>query len=109
MGLCDAKCGEDGRQLTRELIVTDPGMRPVEVPVWTNHFHPHEFRHTAASLAIASGADVKVVQEMLGHKSATMTQDLYGHLFPDRLDAVADAMDAARTRALAARPLTVVS
>ena len=37
---------------------------------------------------------------MLGHKSATMTLDLYGHLFPDRLDTVADAMDAARTVAL---------
>jgi integrase len=49
-------------------------------------FHPHELRHTAASLAIASGADVKVVQQMLGHQSATMTLDLYGHLFGDRLD-----------------------
>jgi len=58
--------------------------------------HPPELRHTAASLAIASGADVKVVQQMLGHKSATMTLDLYGHLFGDRLDVVADAMDAAR-------------
>jgi integrase len=64
-------------------------------------FHPHELRHTAASLAIASGADVKVVQQMLGHKSATMTLDLYGHLFGDRLDVVADAMDLARTAALA--------
>lgn len=57
--------------------------------------HPHELRHTAASLAIASGADVKVVQTMLGHKTATMTLDLYGHLFPDRLDDLADRMDAA--------------
>ena len=57
--------------------------------------HPHELRHTAASLAIASGADVKVVQQMLGHKSATMTLDLYGHLFGDRLDEVADALDTA--------------
>ena len=48
--------------------------------------HPHELRHTAASLAIAAGADVKVVQKMLGHKSATMTLDQYGHLFDDRLD-----------------------
>jgi integrase len=62
-----------------------------------DHLHPHELRHTAASLAIASGADVKVVQQMLGHKSATMTLDLYGHLFDDRLDEVAAAMDAART------------
>jgi integrase len=58
-------------------------------------FHPHAFRHTAASLAIAAGADIKVVQQMLGHKSATMTLDLYGHLLPDRLDEVADRLDAA--------------
>ena len=56
---------------------------------------PHGLRHTAASLAIAAGADVKVVQQMLGHKSATMTLDLYGHLFDDRLDEVADALDRA--------------
>jgi len=41
--------------------------------------HPHELRHTAASLAIAAGADVKVVQQMLGHKSGVMTIDLSGH------------------------------
>ena len=41
------------------------------------------------------------VQRMLGHKSATMTLDQYGHLFGDRLDVVADAMDAARSSALA--------
>ncbi len=64
-------------------------------------FHPHELRHTAASLAIASGADIKIVQQMLGHKSAVMTLDQYGHLFGDRLDIVADAMDAARASALA--------
>jgi integrase len=63
-------------------------------------FHPHELRHSAASLAIASGGDVKVVQQMLGHKSAVMTLDQYGHLFGDRLDVVADAMDAAREKAL---------
>jgi integrase len=57
--------------------------------------HPHELRHTAASLAIASGADVKLVQGMLGHKSATMTLDQYGHLFDDRLKDVADRLDAA--------------
>jgi len=52
-------------------------------------------------LAIASGADVKVVQQMLGHKSATMTLDLYGHLFENPLDEVAERLDAA-TRADAA-------
>jgi integrase len=58
--------------------------------------HPHQLRHTAASLAIASGADVKVVQQMLGHASASMTLDTYGHLFEDRLDEVGDAMGRAR-------------
>lgn len=38
---------------------------------------------------------MKVVQQMLGHKSATMTLDLYGHLFADQLDEVADRMDVA--------------
>lgn len=54
----------------------------------------HDLRHTAASLAIASGADVKAVQSMLGHASASMTLDLYGHLFDSTLDAVAGRMDA---------------
>lgn len=49
----------------------------------------HDLRHTAASLAIASGADVKEVQRMLGHKSAAMTVDLYGHLWDKGLDDVA--------------------
>ncbi|MDH2391262.1 tyrosine-type recombinase/integrase [Streptomyces sp. HNM0663] len=62
---------------------------------------PHKLRHTAASLAIAAGADVKVVQLMLGHKSAAMTLDVYGHLWPDRLDEVADVLDSGRKAALA--------
>ncbi len=89
MGLCVRKVDAEGRPVSVK-------RGRVAVPVYTKHFHPHEFRHTAASLAIAAGADVKVVQRMLGHKSATMTLDLYGHLFADRLDTVADAMDAAR-------------
>ena len=56
---------------------------------------PHELRHTAASLAIASGARLKGVQAMLGHASATLTLDRYGHLFGDELDAVAERLDAA--------------
>ena len=55
----------------------------------------HDLRHTCASLAISSGANIKVVQKLLGHKSAVLTLDKYGHLFPVDLDAVADAFDAA--------------
>jgi integrase len=56
---------------------------------------PHELRHTAASLAIAAGANVKAVQLMLGHASAAMTLDIYAGLFADDLDAVADRLDRA--------------
>lgn len=52
----------------------------------------HDLRHTAASLAIRSGANVKVVQRMLGHKSAAMTLDTYADLFDDDLDQVAELM-----------------
>ena len=45
----------------------------------------HDLRHTAASLWLGSGADPKVVQRMLGHASATMTMDLYGHLIDSNL------------------------
>ncbi|WP_236061897.1 tyrosine-type recombinase/integrase [Actinacidiphila acididurans] len=62
---------------------------------------PHKLRHTAASLAIASGADVNVVQTMLGHKSATLTLDVYGHLFPDRLDEVLEKMHKRRAKLIA--------
>lgn len=68
--------------------------RPAATSIGLPDLYPHELRHTAA--AIASGADVKVVQQMLGHGSATMTLDTYGHLFENRLDEVADAMGAAR-------------
>lgn len=55
----------------------------------------HDLRHTCASLAISAGANVKVVQRLLGHKTAVLTLDRYGHLLPDDLDAVATAFDAA--------------
>ena len=56
---------------------------------------PHELRHTAASLAVKSGATVKSVQRMLGHAFASMTLDVYTGLFDDDLDALADRLDAA--------------
>jgi len=55
---------------------------------------PHDLRHTAASLAVASGANVKAVQRMLGHKSAAMTLDTYADLFDSDLDDVALRLDA---------------
>ena len=54
---------------------------------------PHDLRHTAASLAIAAGANVKAVQRMLGHASASMTLDVYAGRFGDDLDVVASRLD----------------
>ena len=57
---------------------------------------PHELRHTAASLAVSAGANVKAVQRMLGHASAAMTLDRYADLFDDDLDAVAERLHGIR-------------
>jgi integrase len=62
---------------------------------------PHKLRHTAASMAIAAGADVKLVQQMLGHADATETLNTYSHLWPDRIDEISTKLDAARDAALA--------
>jgi integrase len=58
--------------------------------------NPHGARHTAASLMIQSGASIKVVQRQLGHSSAAMTLDQYGHLYEDDLDEVAGRLDRVR-------------
>ena len=80
---------------------------PAVVAAGLDGLTPHDLRHTAASLAIASGASVKHVQRMLGHKDAAMTLNVYASLFEDDLDAVSDRLVAALSGASAAsvRPL----
>ncbi len=71
---------------------------------------PHDLRHTAASLAVASGANVKAVQRMLGHASAAMTLDIYAGLFDDDLESLAQRMDeAAAADVPPARPKATVT
>lgn len=51
-------------------------------------WHPHELRHSAASLMLAQGVKIQVVSQVLGHSSIRMTADVYGHLLdPDRREA----------------------
>jgi integrase len=64
--------------------VEQAGLAPLRV---------HDLRHTCASLAIAAGADVKVLQRMLGHASAALTLDRYGHLLPGQAESVAERLD----------------
>ncbi len=51
-------------------------------------WHPHELRHSAASLMLARGIKIQVVSQVLGHSSIRMTADVYGHILnPDREEA----------------------
>lgn len=43
------------------------------------HFHPHKLRHTSASIAITSGADVVSVSQRLGHRDPSVTLKMYSH------------------------------
>jgi integrase len=61
-------------------------------------FKIHELRHTAASLAIQAGANIKSLQNMLGHESAGLTLDRYGHLYGSDVEAVGIAINALLTR-----------
>jgi len=98
---CESKTPDD-------LVVTAPGGTVLRLRNWRRSVFdpavnaagladvtPHDLRHTAASLAVASGAHVKLVQRMLGHASAAMTLDVYAALFDDDLGALAERMDAA--------------
>ncbi len=91
---------------SRGLVFTSPKGRPVRYSnfrrrQWTpaieraglTGLEIHELRHTAASLMINEGADPKLIQTQLGHSSISITYDIYGHLFPDRLDELAAKLD----------------
>lgn len=53
---------------------------------------PHDLRHTAVSVAIRKGADVKAVQAIAGHASAAITLDVYAGLFDEARDQVANTL-----------------
>lgn len=105
------------REKSAPLFLTPMGKRPL-VDNWRARvFNPaaeacgfdmtvHDLRHTAASLAIAAGADIKSVQAMLGHKTGQLTIDLYGHLFDRNLDDVAARMGAAMGTHRVQQPIT---
>ena len=61
------------------------------------HWHPHEARHSAASVMLAQGVPLEVVSEVLGHSSIAITKDVYGHLAEGAKRAAAERMAAVLT------------
>ncbi len=59
---------------------------------------PHDLRHTAVSLSVSAGANIKALQVMLGHSSASMTLDVYADLFSEDEENVAKALNAQATK-----------
>ncbi|WP_168207350.1 tyrosine-type recombinase/integrase [Microlunatus elymi] len=59
------------------------------------HWHPHELRHSGASLMLAQGTDLYVVSEVLGHASIAITKDIYGHLVEGHKREASKAMSTA--------------
>ncbi len=73
-----------------ERLVALSGLPPIRL---------HDLRHVAATLLLAAGADLKVVQELLGHSSITITADIYASVLPELAFAHAEAAAALVPRA----------
>lgn len=55
----------------------------------------HDLRHTWATVAVASGVDIKTVASNLGHANAAMTLNIYASADPDAKRRAASIMDGA--------------
>jgi integrase len=53
----------------------------------------HDLRHTCATLLLSKNINVKVVSEMLGHSSISVTLDIYSHLLPDMQEKAVEALE----------------
>jgi site-specific recombinase XerC len=54
----------------------------------------HGLRHGAATLALAAGTDLKIVQDQFGHSTITLTADTYTSVLPETARAAADSIAA---------------
>lgn len=69
---------QHGRQLTRAMIFTIV-KRLVEASGLKKNISPHTFRHSYATHLLENGADLRAIQQMLGHESITTTE-IYTHI-----------------------------
>jgi integrase len=58
----------------------------------------HTLRHSAAARMIAAGAQPKMIQKVMGHRSVAFTLTVYGHIFEDDLDDLAARLDGSRVQ-----------
>jgi integrase len=63
-------------------LVTESGLPPVTL---------HGLRHGAATLALAAGTDLKIVQDQLGHSTIVLTADTYTSVLPETARSAADS------------------
>ena len=90
-------------------VFSAPEGGPLRVPLWRQRFwypavekagltplRPHDLRHTAVALWIATGAKPLEVARRAGHSSVSFTLDRYGHLFPEADEEVALRLDVLR-------------
>lgn len=87
-----------------DLVFTAGDGRPVNPDYFSKHFkelaaeaglgdwHLHELRHSAASLLLAAGIQLKTVSDQLGHANIATTADFYTHVLKERRTRVAEAM-----------------
>ncbi|MER6007971.1 tyrosine-type recombinase/integrase [Nonomuraea angiospora] len=69
----------------------------------------HDLRHGAASLMLAAGVDLKIVQETLGHVSSTFTRDTYTSVYPEVARAAAESTAALISAAPNARQARLIT
>jgi integrase len=55
--------------------------------------HFHDLRHSAATILLCMGVNVKVIQELLGHSDISVTLGVYGHLLPSMQQSAVDTWD----------------
>ena len=59
------------------------------------HMHFHDLRHSAATILLCMGINIKVIQSLLGHSDISITLGLYSHLLPTMQQEVVDKWDEA--------------
>lgn len=57
------------------------------------HMRIHDLRHSAATILLAKGVNIKVISELLGHSDIAITLRVYGHLLPSMQGDVVDAWE----------------